>query len=107
MAGQYVTTVHPSGHVETVWTEMDPPPPPPPIRQITTQAFYRRLTPVERKALRTGTSDEVADFRDDLQRSPFVNLDGQIASQLQSVGTQPPRIVELLIDGVEAETQPG
>lgn len=80
------------------------PQPDPPIRKITTQAFYRRMTPAERNAIRTNLSDPVQDLRDDLSRSPAVNLDGTIEQQLLDTGgfTQT-RIDELLIDGTEAE----
>ena len=78
-----------------------------PIRKITTQAFYRRLEVNERKALREGTSDEIGDMRDDLQRSPIVNLDGTIEAQLLSVGTSQIRVDELLVDGTQVETTTG
>ena len=79
-----------------------------PIRKITTQAFYRRMTPAERNAVRTNMSDPVQDLREDLQRSPVVDLDGAIEAQLQATGgfTQT-RIDELLIDGTEAEQETG
>ena len=76
----------------------------PPIRVITTQAFYRRMTEAERHAVRTNMSDPVQDLREDLQRSPVVDLDGAIEQMLLDTGgfTQV-RIDELLIDGTEAE----
>ena len=77
------------------------------IRKITTQAFYRRLTVTERNALRTGTTDEIADMRDDLQRSPFLDLDGAIEAQLLSVGVNQTRVDQLLVDGTQAETETG
>ena len=104
MAGQYITVTHPNGAVETVWTEMDPLPPPP-IRTITTQAFFRRMTKLERKTLRTSIDDEVADLREDLQRSRIVDLDGVIEQQLVDTGLlDQTRIDELLFDGNEGET---
>lgn len=107
MSVEYVTTIHPGGQVERVLKETGPPEPDPPIRVITTQAFYRRLTVNERNALRTGTTDVIADMREDLLRSTFVNLDGAIEAQLLSVGTQQPRVDALLVNGTEAETQTG
>ena len=77
------------------------------IRKITAQAFYRRLTITERGLLRDGTTDEIKDMRDDLQRSPFLNLDGAIEAQLLAVGTSQPRTDELLVDGTEEETRTG
>ena len=78
---------------------------PSPIRVITTQSWYRRLTKPERVALRTSVLDEVADLREDLQRSRTVNLDGTLEQQLQDTGVIPQaRIDELLVDGTEAET---
>ncbi len=77
------------------------------IRKITSQAFYRRLTVTERDSLRTGTTDEIKDMRDDLQRSPFLNLDGAIESQLQAIGVAQTRIDELLVNGTQEETRTG
>ena len=78
-----------------------------PIRKITTQAFYRRLEVGERNALRNGTTDEIEDMRNDLARSPFLDLDGAIEAQLLSVGTNQTRVDELLVDGTDAETETG
>jgi len=77
------------------------------IRKITAQAFYRRLTTTERSLLRLGTSTEISDMRDDLQRSPFLNLDGAIEAQLLAVGTSQTRTDELLVDGTSEETRTG
>ena len=78
------------------------------IRKITTQAFFRRMNPAERNAIRTNSSDPVQDLREDLQRSLIVNLDGVIEQQLIDTGgfTQT-RIDELLVDGTEEETTTG
>ena len=106
MTGQYITTEHPNGTVETVWTEMDPQGSPPirSIRVITTQSFFRRLTFNERKVLRTSALDAVADLREDLQRSNFVDLDGVLEQQLLDVTLLPQtRIDELLVDGTPEE----
>ncbi len=76
-----------------------------PIRVITTQAFFRRMTPAERKVLRTSAIDEVKDLREDLQRSAAVDLDGTIEQQLlDTTLVSQARIDELLVDGVQAET---
>ena len=77
---------------------------PPPIRVIATKAFYRRMTQVERTTLR-GTADEnINDLRDDLQRSPTVDLDDpELLSMLQGTPLTNGRITELLADGTEDE----
>ena len=74
------------------------------IRKITTQAFFRRMTKNERAVLRSSVLDEVADLREDLQRSTTVDLDGTIEQQLldTTLVTQP-RIDQLLVDGTPEE----
>lgn len=75
------------------------------IRTITTQAFFRRLTFPERKVLRNSTKDAVADLREDLQRSSFVDLDGILEQQLlDTTLLQQSRIDALLVDGTNEET---
>ena len=76
------------------------------IRVISTRAFYRRMTTSERQVLR-GASGDVADLRDDLQRTNSVDLDGDIEQQLLAVGGvfSQVRITALLVDGTEAETE--
>lgn len=84
------------------------PQPDPPIRTITTQAFYRRMTPAERNSVRQSNNGDVQDMREDLERSPRVNLDGAIEQQLLSTPFfDQTRTTELLIDGTEAETKTG
>lgn len=74
------------------------------IRTITMQAFFRRLTKNERSVLRASTLDEVADLREDLQRSVTVDLDGTIEQQLlDTTLLSQTRISQLLIDGEEHE----
>lgn len=78
------------------------------IRVIITQAFFRRMNSAERNAIRTNTSDPVQDLREDLQRSPIVNLDGAIEQQLLDTGGfSQTRIDELLVDGTAEETSTG
>ncbi len=102
MSGQYVTTEYPNGTVVRAWLEEDPTPPP--IRNITTQAWYRRLDSPERTLLRKSQREAVADFREDIQRSPRLDLDGIIYTQLESLEIfSPERINELLVDGTEDE----
>lgn len=73
------------------------------IRIITTQAFYRRMTQGERTSMRASSPD-VADLREDLERSPSVDLDGTIEAQLLAVGGfDQTRVDELLVNGTEAE----
>lgn len=74
------------------------------IRVIATKSFYRRMTQVERTTLR-GTADEnINDLRDDLQRSPTVDLDDpELLTMLQATPLSAPRITELLADGTEEE----
>ena len=75
-----------------------------PIRKITTQAFFRRLSFPERKTLRNSTKDTVIDLREDLQRSPTVDLDGTIERQLLDTALlSPDRIAVLLADGTTEE----
>lgn len=73
-------------------------------RVIATKAFYRRMTQVERTTLR-GTADEnINDLRDDLQRSPTVDLDDpELLTMLQATPLSGARITELLADGTEDE----
>jgi len=76
----------------------------PPIRKITTQAFYRRMTTAERRALRASITDEVKDLLDDLARLPAVDLDGSVEQQLIDTNEFTTRRVdELLVDGTEEE----
>lgn len=79
-----------------------------PIRTITTQAFFRRLTKNERAVLRSSALNEVADLREDLQRSVTVDLDGTIEQQLTATEllTQT-RIDTLLADGTVEEAHNG
>ncbi len=75
------------------------------IRIITTQAFYRRLTPSERTLLRRSQQETVADLREDLQLGRVVYLDEIIRDQLIATDLfSSERIDELLVDGVEDET---
>lgn len=74
------------------------------IRVIATKAFYRRMTQAERTTLR-GTADEnINDLREDLQRSPTVDLDDpELLTMLQATPLSGARITELLADGTEDE----
>jgi len=77
---------------------------PGPIRRITTQAFYRRMTIAERRALRASITDEVKDLLDDLARLPAIDLDGSIEQQLIDTNEFTVRRVdELLVDGTAEE----
>ncbi len=105
MPNEIVETTYPNGTVVRKLINTDPVVTSSPIRIITTQAWYRRLTVTERKALREGATDAIADFRDDLMRSIYVNLDGMIEAQLLAIGSiTQTRIDELLVDGIETET---
>lgn len=80
----------------------------PVIRIITTQAFFRRLTKNERSVLRASVLDEVADLREDLQRSDTIDLDDILEQQLiDTTLISQIRIDELLADGTEIETVTG
>lgn len=84
------------------------PQPDPPIRQITTQAFYRRMSKAERNSVRSSNDDDVKDLREDLGRSPVVNLDRAISQQLLSTPIfDQLRTTELLVNGTPEETETG
>lgn len=77
---------------------------PPKIRVIATKAFYRRMTQAERTTLRGTADDNINDLREDLQRSPTVDLDDpELLSMLQATPLSGARITELLADGTEDE----
>ena len=69
------------------------------LRSISTQAFFRRLTPQERASLR-GNSNVVRDLKDDLDRGDVVELDDVVRQALEDSGLfTPARIDELMIKG--------
>lgn len=75
-----------------------------PIRVISTKAFYRRMTQVERTTLRGTADDDINDLREDLQRSPTVDLDDpELLTMLQATPLSQARIDVLLEDGTEDE----
>jgi len=94
-----VTVVHPNGTIERRWRDDGTPQEAPAIRTITTQRFFRRLTRSERSVLREGASDILKDIKEDLGRSPTVDLDGYIKQQLKDLGLSVSRREELLRDG--------
>lgn len=74
------------------------------IRVIATKSFYRRMTQAERTALRGTTDENINDLRDDLQRSPTIDMDDpEIVTMLQATPLSNARITALLADGTEAE----
>ena len=75
-----------------------------PIRVIATKAFYRRMTQVERTTLRGTADEDINDLRDDLQRSPTVDMDDpELLTMLQATPLSGARITALLADGTEEE----
>jgi hypothetical protein len=69
------------------------------LLRINTQAFFRRLTPTERVALR-GNSAAVRDAKEDLDRGNMVELDDVVRALLTDTGLfTPARIDELMIKG--------
>ncbi len=73
------------------------------LRRISTQAFFRRLTPPERAALR-GNSPAVRDAKEDLDRANVVELDDTVRTLLADSGLfTSARIAELMIKGEAAE----
>ncbi len=69
------------------------------LQAISTQAFFRRLTPQERQALR-GNSQAVRDAKEDLDRGDVVELDEVVRTLLTDSGLfTPERVDELLLLG--------
>ena len=69
------------------------------LRSISTQAFFRRLTPQERAALR-GNSNAVRDAKEDLDRGDIVELDDTVRQSLTDSGLfTPERVEELMVKG--------
>lgn len=74
------------------------------IRVIATKSFYRRMAQNERTVLRGTTDPNINDLRDDLQRSPTVDMDDpELLTMLQATPLSGARITALLADGTEAE----
>lgn len=73
------------------------------LTQISTQAFFRRLTKQERAALR-GTTNSVRDLKEDVERGDVVELDEPLRQAIADSGlfTQE-RIEELLLKGESHE----
>ena len=70
---------------------------------ISTQAFFRRLTPQERAALR-GNSMAVRDLKEDLDRGNVVELDEVVHQALTDSGLfTPERVEELMLKGESHE----
>ena len=73
------------------------------LRRISTQAFFRRLTPQERASLR-GNSNVIRDLKDDLDRGDVVELDDVVRQALEDSGLfTPERLDELMVLGESAE----
>ena len=82
------------------------------IRKITKRSFMQRLTQAERIDIRNSVDDIVIDIHEDLKISSNVDLDipeiEQALLYFVAVGILvETRIVELLVDGTEAEAYRG
>jgi len=73
------------------------------LPKISTQAFFRRLTPQERQSLR-GNGAAIRDLKEDLDRGDLVELDDTVRQSLTDSGLfTPERVDELMILGESTE----